>query len=113
MPVLSVSEAVQQASGPLLVEIVKGPSASLGISLTTTIYRSKQVIIIDKIKPASVAERCGALHVGDILLSIDETNTEHCSLMEAIQLLASTSENLKLEILPASQSRLPIRPQDT
>lgn len=55
--VLSVSEAVQQASGPLLVEIVKGPAASLGISLTTTIYRGKQVIIIDKIKAASVVER--------------------------------------------------------
>uniref|UniRef100_A0AAQ5WXN4 PDZ domain-containing protein n=1 Tax=Amphiprion ocellaris TaxID=80972 RepID=A0AAQ5WXN4_AMPOC len=105
--------AVQQASGPLLVEIVKGPSTSLGISLTTTIYRSKQVIIIDKIKAASVVERCGALHVGDILLSIDGTSTEHCSLMEATQLLASTSETVKLEILPASQSRLPIRPQDT
>uniref|UniRef100_A0A671YH19 Glutamate receptor interacting protein 2a n=1 Tax=Sparus aurata TaxID=8175 RepID=A0A671YH19_SPAAU len=103
---VSVMEAVQQASGPLLVEIVKSPSASLGISLTTTIYRSKQVIIIDKIKPASVVERCGALHVGDILLSIDGTSTEHCSLMEATQLLASTADVVKLEILPASQSRL-------
>ncbi|XP_056242034.1 glutamate receptor-interacting protein 2-like isoform X2 [Seriola aureovittata] len=110
---VSVMEAVQQASGPLLVEIVKGPSASLGISLTTTIYRSKQVIIIDKIKAASVVERCGALHAGDILLSIDGTSTEHCSLMEATQLLASTSDVVKLEILPASQSRLPSRPQDT
>lgn len=55
--VLFVSEAVQQASGPLLVEIVKSPSASLGISLTTTIYRGKQVLIIDKIKAASVVER--------------------------------------------------------
>ncbi|XP_040008159.1 glutamate receptor-interacting protein 2-like [Xiphias gladius] len=110
---VSVMEAVQQASGPLLVEIVKGPSASLGISLTTTIYRSKQVIIIDKIKAASVVERCGALHAGDILLSIDGTSTEHCSLMEATQLLASTSDIVKLEILPASQSRLPVRPQDT
>ncbi|XP_071332625.1 glutamate receptor-interacting protein 2-like [Trachinotus anak] len=110
---VSVMEAVQQASGPLLVEIVKGPSASLGISLTTTIYRSKQVIIIDKIKAASVVERCGALHAGDILLSIDGTSTEHCSLMEATQLLASTSDVVKLEILPASQSRLPVRPQDT
>ncbi|XP_042347448.1 glutamate receptor-interacting protein 2-like isoform X2 [Plectropomus leopardus] len=109
---VSVMEAVQQASGPLLVEIVKGPSSSLGISLTTTIYRSKQVIIIDKIKPASVVERCGALHAGDILLSIDGTSTEHCSLMEATQLLASTSDVVKLEILPASQSRLPVRPQD-
>ncbi|XP_029993975.1 glutamate receptor-interacting protein 2a isoform X2 [Sphaeramia orbicularis] len=110
---VSVMEAVQQASGPLLVEIVKGLSSSLGISLTTAIYRSKQVIIIDKIKPASVVERCGALHVGDILLSIDGTSTEHCSLMEATQLLASTSDIVKLEILPASQSRLPVRPQDT
>ncbi|XP_030279146.1 glutamate receptor-interacting protein 2-like isoform X3 [Sparus aurata] len=110
---VSVMEAVQQASGPLLVEIVKSPSASLGISLTTTIYRSKQVIIIDKIKPASVVERCGALHVGDILLSIDGTSTEHCSLMEATQLLASTADVVKLEILPASQSRLAVRPQDT
>ncbi|KAM7404884.1 hypothetical protein PAMP_012193 [Pampus punctatissimus] len=106
-------EAVQQASGPLLVEIVKGPSTSLGISLTTTIYRSKQVIIIDKIKAASVVERCGALHVGDILLSIDGTSTEHCTLMEAVQLLGNTSDVVKLEILPASQSRLPVRPQDT
>ncbi|XP_075330830.1 glutamate receptor-interacting protein 2-like isoform X3 [Odontesthes bonariensis] len=110
---VSVMEAVQQASGPLLVEIVKGPSASLGIGLATAIYRSKQVIIIDKIKPASVVERCGALHTGDVLLSIDGTSTEHCSLMEATQLLASTSEIAKLEILPANQSRLPIRPQDT
>lgn len=53
----SDSEAVQQALGPLLVEIVKSPSANLGICLTTTIYRAKQVIIIDKIKAASVAER--------------------------------------------------------
>ena len=52
-----VSEAVQQASGPLLVEIVKGPSACLGVSLTTSLYRNKQVIVIDKIKPASVVER--------------------------------------------------------
>ncbi|XP_046896983.1 glutamate receptor-interacting protein 2-like isoform X1 [Hypomesus transpacificus] len=110
---ISVMEAVQQASGPLLVEIVKGPSACLGVSLTTSLYRNKQVIVIDKIKPASVVERCGALHGGDLLLSIDGTSTEHCSLMEATQLLASTCDIVKLEILPANQSRLPIRPQDT
>ncbi|KAM6925107.1 glutamate receptor-interacting protein 2-like isoform 2-T2 [Xenentodon cancila] len=110
---VSVVEAVQQASGPLLVEIMKGSSATLGISLTTAIYRGKQVIIIDKIKPASVVERCGALHLGDVLLSIDGTSTEHCSLLEATQLLANSSEVVKLEILPANQSRLPIRPHDT
>ena len=51
-------EAVQQASGPLLVEIAKGPSnAGLGISLNTAVFRNKQVIVVDKIKGASVVER--------------------------------------------------------
>ncbi|KAG7267295.1 hypothetical protein CRUP_000293 [Coryphaenoides rupestris] len=111
---VSVMEAVQQAYGPLLVEIVKGHSnASLGIGLATAAYRNRQVIIIDKIKAAGVAERCGALHLGDILLSIDGTSTDHCSLMEATQLLASAADVVKLEMLPANQSRLPIRPQET
>uniref|UniRef100_A0A8C7R293 Glutamate receptor interacting protein 2a n=1 Tax=Oncorhynchus mykiss TaxID=8022 RepID=A0A8C7R293_ONCMY len=110
---VSVMESVQQASGPLLVEIVKCPAASLGVSLATAVYRNKQVIVIDKIKQASVVERCGALHIGDLLLCIDGTSTEHCSLMEATQLLAQTSDIVKLEILTANQSRLPMRPQDT
>lgn len=33
--------------------------------------------------------------------------------MEATQLLASTADVVKLEILPASQSGLSVRPQDT
>uniref|UniRef100_A0A3P8X2V1 Glutamate receptor interacting protein 2a n=1 Tax=Cynoglossus semilaevis TaxID=244447 RepID=A0A3P8X2V1_CYNSE len=110
---VSVHESVQQASGPLLVEIVRGSSASLGISLTTTTYRGKQVVIIDKIKTASVVDRCGALRPGDVLLSINGTSTDHCSLMEATQLLANTPDTVKLEVLPANQSRLPVRPQDT
>ncbi|XP_041702707.1 glutamate receptor-interacting protein 2 isoform X3 [Coregonus clupeaformis] len=110
---VSLMESVQQASGPLLVEIMKCPAASLGVSLATAVYRNKQVIVIDKIKQASVVERCGALHIGDLILSIDGTSTEHCSLMEATQLLAQTSDVVKLEILPANQSRLPMRPQDT
>uniref|UniRef100_A0A8C7S5V8 PDZ domain-containing protein n=1 Tax=Oncorhynchus mykiss TaxID=8022 RepID=A0A8C7S5V8_ONCMY len=110
---VSLMESVQQASGPLLVEIVKCPAASLGVSLATAVYRNKQVIVIDKIKQASVVERCGALHIGDLILSIDGTSTEHLSLMEATQLLAQTSDIVKLEILPANQSRLPMRHQDT
>ncbi|GAA6092361.1 glutamate receptor-interacting protein 2a isoform X2 [Tachysurus ichikawai] len=52
----------------------------------------------------SVSLRCGALHVGDILLAIDSMSTEHCSLMEAQQLLANSSEVTKLEILPSPHS---------
>lgn len=68
-----LSDAVHQASGPLLVEIVKGPSTTLGISLTTTIYRGKQVVIIDKIKPASVVERSDRL----LKKSVNSPQTEN------------------------------------
>uniref|UniRef100_A0A8C1ZYQ8 Glutamate receptor interacting protein 2b n=1 Tax=Cyprinus carpio TaxID=7962 RepID=A0A8C1ZYQ8_CYPCA len=110
---VSIMDSVTNASGPLLVEIAKAPGASLGITLTTAMHRNKQAIVIDKIKPASVVDRSGALHVGDHILSIDGTSTEHCSVLEATQLLASTTDQTKLEILPAHQTRLPGKPQDT
>uniref|UniRef100_A0A8C9G557 Glutamate receptor interacting protein 2 n=1 Tax=Pavo cristatus TaxID=9049 RepID=A0A8C9G557_PAVCR len=110
---VTIMDTVTNASGPLLVEIAKTPGSTLGITLTTSTHRNKQVIVIDKIKPASVVDRCGALHVGDHILSIDGTSTEHCSLLEATQLLAATSENVKLEILPVHQSRLPLKPPET
>lgn len=110
---VALMDTVTNASGPLLVEIAKTPGSTLGISLSTSTHRNKQVIIIDKVKPASVADRCGALHPGDHILSIDGTSTEHCTVMEATQLLASTMENVKLEILPVHHSRLSLRPPET
>uniref|UniRef100_A0AAR2JK31 PDZ domain-containing protein n=1 Tax=Pygocentrus nattereri TaxID=42514 RepID=A0AAR2JK31_PYGNA len=99
-----ITVMVQKSSGPLQVEIVRTGGSVLGLSLTTSLYRNKHVITIQKIKPASVADRCGALHVGDILLAIDGMSTEHCSLMEAQQLLANSTETTKLEILPSQHS---------
>uniref|UniRef100_A0A4W3K1M7 Glutamate receptor interacting protein 2 n=1 Tax=Callorhinchus milii TaxID=7868 RepID=A0A4W3K1M7_CALMI len=109
---VTIMDTVTNASGPLLVEIAKSPGSTLGISLSTGMHRNKQVIVIDKIKPASIVDRCGALHVGDHILSIDGTSTEHCSLLEATQLLASTTDNVKLEILPVHQSRLSLKPAE-
>ncbi|KAL2101996.1 hypothetical protein ACEWY4_003757 [Coilia grayii] len=106
---VSIMDSVKQASGPLLVEIPRPVGSTLGVSLTTALYRNKQVITIDKIKPASVAERCGALHVGDILLSIDGTNMEHCTLMEAHQLLATSTDITKLELLPAHKDSVRVQ----
>uniref|UniRef100_A0A8C7G6L7 Glutamate receptor interacting protein 2 n=1 Tax=Oncorhynchus kisutch TaxID=8019 RepID=A0A8C7G6L7_ONCKI len=103
---VSIMNTVTNVSGPLLVEIAKSPGAALGITLTTATHRNKQVIVIDRIKAASVVDRCGALHTGDHILSIDGTSTEHCSVLEATQLLASTSDQAKLEILSAHHSRL-------
>lgn len=56
--------------------------------------------------------RSGALHAGDHILAIDGTSTEHCSLVEATKLLASVTEKVRLEILPAPQSRWPLKPPE-
>ncbi|PNJ37110.1 GRIP2 isoform 2, partial [Pongo abelii] len=109
---VATPDTVANASGPLMVEIVKTPGSALGISLTTTSLRNKSVITIDRIKPASVVDRSGALHPGDHILSIDGTSTEHCSLLEATKLLASVSEKVRLEILPVPQSQRPLRPSE-
>lgn len=45
------------ASGPLLVEIIKSPGATLGITLASASHRNKQVIVIDRIKAGSVVDR--------------------------------------------------------
>ncbi|XP_011532445.1 glutamate receptor-interacting protein 2 isoform X3 [Homo sapiens] len=109
---VATPDTVANASGPLMVEIVKTPGSALGISLTTTSLRNKSVITIDRIKPASVVDRSGALHPGDHILSIDGTSMEHCSLLEATKLLASISEKVRLEILPVPQSQRPLRPSE-
>ncbi|KAM4675525.1 glutamate receptor-interacting protein 1 isoform 3-T3 [Discoglossus pictus] len=109
---VSVMDTVSSASGPLLVEVAKTPGSSLGVALTTSMYCNKQVIVIDKIKSASIADRCGALHIGDHILSVDGTSMEYCTLAEATQLLASTCEQVKLEILPYHQTRLALKGPD-
>uniref|UniRef100_G1SEU6 Glutamate receptor interacting protein 2 n=1 Tax=Oryctolagus cuniculus TaxID=9986 RepID=G1SEU6_RABIT len=109
---VAAPDTVATASGPLMVEIAKTPGSALGISLTTGSHRNKPVITIDRIKPASVVDRSGALHAGDHILSIDGTSTEHCSLLEATQLLANVSEKVRLEVLPVPQSRRPLNPAE-
>ncbi|XP_058045627.1 glutamate receptor-interacting protein 1 [Ahaetulla prasina] len=106
---VSVMDSVTTASGPLLVEVAKTAGSALGVALSTSLCCSKQVIVIDKIKSASIADRCGALHIGDHILSIDGTSMEYCTLAEATQFLANTSDNVKLEILPHHQTRLALK----
>ncbi|KAM6954633.1 glutamate receptor-interacting protein 1 isoform 2-T2 [Aplochiton taeniatus] len=110
---VSVMDSIASASGPLLVEVAKSLGSSLGVALSTSMYCNKQVIIIDKVKPASIADRCGALHAGDHILSVDGTSMEYCTLGEATQLLASACEHVKLEILPHHQTRLALKGPDS
>lgn len=102
---VSVMDSVATASGPLLVEVAKSTGSSLGVALSTSMFCNKQVIIIDKVKPASIADRCGALHAGDHILSVDGKSMEFCSLAEATQLLSASGQTVRLEILPQHQAR--------
>ncbi|KAL4640671.1 glutamate receptor-interacting protein 1-like [Arapaima gigas] len=106
---VSVMDSVATASGPLLVEVAKPTGSSLGIALSTSTYCNKQVIIIEKVKPASIADRCGALHAGDHILSVDGSSVEYCTLAEATQLLANACDRVKMEILPHHQTRLSLK----
>ena len=52
--------------------------------------------------------RCGALHVGDQILSIDNVSTDNggVSVREASEMLNSSSDQIKIEILPISHLAL-------
>ena len=70
----------------------------------------KNQILVENVKPASIADRCGAIFVGDQILSIDDTSFESLSLADANQILKNcVGEFLRVEILPLSQIN-PSRP---
>ncbi|XP_047474021.1 glutamate receptor-interacting protein 2-like isoform X4 [Penaeus chinensis] len=108
---VSVMENVRSSGGPLLVEIERAPGTSLGITLTHA-HPDPNAIIIETIRTASIAERCGALCVNDIVAAIDGTRLDQLTVAEAAQLLKTASgSHITLEIIPtpASQPRMTFR----
>ena len=106
---VSILETVRNATGPLMVEVDKSPGIDFGLSLvikektdpiTNTITRG---VFIEHVAPASIADRCGALHERDEILSIDGIGLEFTTLEEATQLLKGHCSTVKLEIIPYSQ----------
>ncbi|XP_065313124.1 uncharacterized protein LOC135922633 isoform X2 [Gordionus sp. m RMFG-2023] len=73
----------------IILEIEKPIGVALGIILfsNSNKRRVKQHLRIRKIKPASIADRCGVLCINDIILSIDDMNTAGMSTLEAQRLL--------------------------
>ena len=68
---VSIVDQVQNATGPLLIEVAKPPGSSLGIALSISIINQRHCIVISEVRAASIADRCGALHIGDQILKID------------------------------------------
>ncbi|KAK0399663.1 hypothetical protein QR680_003151 [Steinernema hermaphroditum] len=106
---VSVLETVKKAKGPLLVEIDKNPGVDLGAVLAIRTNESNlpamQSIIVEDVIPATVADRCGAVHIGDEILAIDGIGLEYTTLAEAKMLLKGHANTVRLELIPYSQMK--------
>lgn len=101
---VSIMETVKYATGPLLVEIERHIHEELGIGLGNKVFSDNEnVIYIESIMPASIADRCGALHINDQILAIDDIRLEGTNLSaEEVMTLFENSKGsiTRLHILP-------------
>ncbi|XP_004525107.1 glutamate receptor-interacting protein 1 [Ceratitis capitata] len=113
---VSVVQSVEFSMGPLLIEIERPMNDKLGLVLcnypaashmdhTKIDEVSAAGIYIASIMPASIADRCGALSVGDQVLSIDDTIIENSAYSpdEVMTMLdANTGRGYtQMQIMPA------------
>uniref|UniRef100_A0A0K8VFY4 Glutamate receptor-interacting protein 2 n=1 Tax=Bactrocera latifrons TaxID=174628 RepID=A0A0K8VFY4_BACLA len=113
---VSVVQSVEFSMGPLLIEIERPLNDKLGLVLcnypatshmdhTKIDEVSAAGVYIASIMPASIADRCGALSVGDQVLSIDDTIIENSAYSpdEVMTMLdANTGRGYtQMQIMPA------------
>ncbi|GAB0094041.1 glutamate receptor-interacting protein 2 [Sergentomyia squamirostris] len=117
---VSVMQSVEFSMGPLLIEIERSPSDKLGLVLSNVcpnLYHqtldsggkideiAQAGIYIANIIPATLADRTGALSIGDKIQSVDDTMVENTSLSpeDVMQVLdANTNRGFtQIQILPA------------
>lgn len=107
-------QSVEFSLGPLLIEIERSMNEQMGLVLCNYMPVSSDFsridamqpsgIFISSIIPASIADRCGALSVGDQILSVDDTVVENVGFTpdDVLQLIDSncTKGFTQLQILP-------------
>ncbi|XP_059616691.1 glutamate receptor-interacting protein 2 [Phlebotomus argentipes] len=110
---VSVMQSVEFSMGPLLIEIERSANDKLGIVLSNSCPTGngkvddivQAGVFIANILPASLADRTGALSIGDKIQSVDDTLVENTSLApeDVMQLLdANTNRGFtQIQILPA------------
>ena len=93
-----------QSQGALLVEIFRSPGDLLGVGLSRC--ADTQAVIIESMKQASLADRSGALHIGDILLSVGGQSVARCEVDEVTDLIRDQAGgSVRLEVLPGAYAR--------
>ena len=90
--------------GAILVEIFRDQGDLLGLGLSRC--HDTQAIIIESMKQASLADRCGALHVGDILLAVGGQSLGRSTVDEVTELIRDQiGPSVQLEVLPGAYAR--------
>ncbi|KAK6619093.1 hypothetical protein RUM44_003475 [Polyplax serrata] len=97
---VNILDGVEHGTGPLLVEIEKSSMQQLGL----TLFQSEGGVIIERVKPGSLADRSGALHIGDEILAVNSTriNAASTSLEDVLKVLEYEYPIVRLEILPSN-----------
>lgn len=54
---LTIADTVQNAKGPLLIEIDRSPGSALGLSLCHSKHNGKRCVCVETIQPMSLADR--------------------------------------------------------
>ncbi len=82
------------------MELLKPKGATLGLSLQESPLPGDP-LIVSKIKEAGIADRCGAFHVGDRLLSLNKESLKNKSNTDVHHMLKHCDLNVEMEIIPA------------
>ena len=94
------TDGLSEYSGQLLVELLKPKGATLGISLRESSPPGGP-LVISRVKEAGIADRCGALHVGDRLLLLNNQELGARSITDVQHMLKHCDLSVELEIIPA------------
>ncbi|KAH9487789.1 Glutamate receptor-interacting protein 2 [Bulinus truncatus] len=90
----------RNATSPIIIEIERLPGSDIGVTLSKGFHEGKSCMCVYDVHPMGIAERSGALHPGDNILSINHVSVESMSVAEAAQKLKSGSDNhLRVEVV--------------
>ncbi|XP_054473949.1 Golgi-associated PDZ and coiled-coil motif-containing protein isoform X1 [Anoplopoma fimbria] len=88
-----------QGVGPIRkVVLVKDDHEGLGISITGGKEHGVP-ILISEIHPSQPADRCGGLHVGDAILSVNSINLRDAKHKEAVTILSQQRGQIEFEVV--------------
>ena len=110
---LSASKCSHFLQGPLMIEIRREVGDILGFGLNKNPEDGS--VYVESVKAASLADRCGAVNVGDVLLAVNGVAVAKLDVDQVTQLIRggrptdptalSASAIVQLEIMPGMFSR--------